>query len=381
MTIKHKPIGIHTLEEWNEIIEDCEKSGLSKDAYCKEKKISKATFYKWKSRVDLSFRKESYMKTFQEWESIIEDWKKSGLHKNAYCKEKNIEYFAFYAWERKINPSLSPKQIENLKKWEILIEDWRKSGMDVTKYCKEKRIERDIFFKWKTKISPSLKQENHLREKWQSILEDWKKSGLKRWHYCKEKKVLMSSFLRWEKKLDPSYKPNKVRVLEKWTEIIEDWKKSGLNRNAYCIQNDLTTSFYQWEKKINPSVSRKPKHIVVLEKWTEIIEDWKKSGLKGYVYCKKSGVPITSFYKWEKKLNPSRHSQPTSGPIRKAQPKTELSLQDLFAPFAFGSTLLNNPSSANPKIEVILSQGHRLSLEGTFDWEKLTAWLTPLLTR
>ena len=380
MEIKHKTTGNHTLEEWNKIIEDWEKSGLSKGTYCKEKKIKPPTFYYWKNKVDLTFRKESYMETFKEWELIIEDWKKSGLHKNAYCKEKNIQYGAFYAWEKKVDPLPSAKQIKLFKEWEIIVEDWLKSGVSIPVYCKEKKINSVSFYIWKNKVRPSLGKGSYLRavEKWAPIIEDWKKSGLGRGNYCKEKNLRSSLFYMWEKRLDPSYKPKEVRLLEKQKAIVEDWEKSGLSRHAYCIQNGLTaSSLYQWERKINPSVSKKTSHMVALEKWTPIIEDWKKSDLNVYVYCKKNGLPLSSLYTWRKKLNPSEHSQPSSDPIREAQPNPEVSLQDFFVPFSLSS----GPSSTNPKIEIVLPQGHRLSVEGHFDWEELTAWLTPLLTR
>ncbi len=387
MVTTPKTTSLHTLEEWKEIIEDWEKSGLTKHAYYKEKKIGRDTFYKWKRRVDLSFHKESYMKTFEEWESIIEDWQKSGLDKNAYCKKNNIEYFSFYAWEKKVNPSPSQKQLECLKKWEEIIEDWRKSNLRISDYCKKKKIKSKAFYTWKSKVSPSLHNESYLRvlKKWTPIIEDWQKSGLNRGAYCKEKKLTSSLFYMWEKRLNSSYKPTQERRLEKWTPIIEDWKKSGLNRSTYCIQNELTDSFYRWENLLNPSVSRKTTHQVALETWTPIIEDWKQSGLNRYVYCKKKRLANSCFYKWEKKLNPSRSSQPLSIPIEETQVETQVipepSLKDLFIPFGFLSSLSNNPAPTHPKIEVILAQGHRLSLEGSFDWEKLTSWLTPLLRK
>ncbi|MBA3814709.1 MAG: hypothetical protein H0X26_09585 [Alphaproteobacteria bacterium] len=36
--------------------------------------------------------------------------------------------------------------------------------------------------------------------------------------------------------------------------------------------------------------------------------------------------------------------------------------------------------ASNQKIEITFAQGHRLCLEGSFDWNELRTWLTPLLT-
>ena len=36
---------------------------------------------------------------------------------------------------------------------------------------------------------------------------------------------------------------------------------------------------------------------------------------------------------------------------------------------------------SNQKIEIVFAQGHRLCLQGSFDWEVLRSWLVPLLVR
>ncbi len=218
----------------------------------------------------------------------------------------------------------------------------------------------------------------HTLEEWKEIVEDWRKSGLNRKTYCKAKNLNDSSLYTWEKRFNPSRKPRQMETLEKWTPIVEDWKKSGLSRNAYRIQNELPGSFYEWERKLNPSVLRKTSHLIALEKWTPIIEDWKKSGLNRYVYCTKKRLTSSCFYKWEKKLNP-RSFQSLSDPIKKTEIKSDPPLKDFFVPFPLTSTSSKDSGSLNPKIEIMLSQGHHLYLEGIFDWEKLASWLTPLL--
>ena len=272
-----------------------------------------------------------------------------------------------------------PKGLHTLEKWKEIVEDWKKSGLNRKTYCKGKKLNASTFYRWEKRLNPSHKPHpEKTLEKWNLIVEDWQKSGLNRSTYCKEKKLHPPSFYRWEKRFNPSRKPHQVEMVEKWTPIVEDWKKSGLSRQAYCIQNELTNSFYQWEKKLNPSVSRKTSHLIALEKWPPIIEDWKKSGLNRYVYCTKKGLTYSCFYKWEKKLNP-RSSQSLSDPIKKTEIKSDPPLKDFFVPFPLTSTSSKDSGSLNPKIEIVLSQGHHLYLEGIFDWEKLASWLTPLL--
>ena len=36
------------------------------------------------------------------WESVITDWKTSGLKQNAYCRSKSISYSAFKAWRYRL---------------------------------------------------------------------------------------------------------------------------------------------------------------------------------------------------------------------------------------------------------------------------------------
>jgi hypothetical protein len=54
--------------------------------------------------------------------------------------------------------------------------------------------------------------------------------------------------------------------------------------------------------------------------------------------------------------------------------------QEHFVPLSLNPTAPNDPSSSNQKIEVVFAQGHRISLQGSFDLELLGSWLTPLLT-
>ena len=56
----------------------------------------------------------------------------------------------------------------------------------------------------------------------------------------------------------------------------------------------------------------------------------------------------------------------------------EIPLQE---PFIFPQSFPPIDSCAsNQKIEIVFAQGHRLCLQGSFDWEELRSWLVPLLT-
>lgn len=215
-------------------------------------------------------------------------------------------------------------------------------------------------------------------EEWEIILEDREKSGLSIPQYCKQKRLAEKTFYTWKNKLNGNPYPHisLQGISDKWKELIDDWKKSGLSKRDYCKGKELFIErFSQWERRFYPPLQEK----TALEKWTEIIEDWKKSGLEKAVYCRKKKLNHRPFYEWEKKINSSKPSQLLSDLIREPQSQFEVPLNGSSIPPGLNLTT-SKSASTNPKIEVILSQGDRFSLEGPFDWEKLSSWLTPLLT-
>jgi hypothetical protein len=215
-------------------------------------------------------------------------------------------------------------------------------------------------------------------EMWEELIEEWEKSGLQKIVYCKEKNISKTNFRFWMQRLRSSLIGKQSRdAIKKWEAIIEDWKKSGLNKHAYCLQNELSHSFYRWEKKLNPSAPREDLHMVAVKKWTEIIEDWEKSACSAYVYCKKKGLIVTAFYYWRRRLNPFEYSR-----RKKERPiPYEPTLQELLMPATLSRPLSIKDSSPPQRLEITLSQGHSLTLEGYFDQRQLTSILTPLLKR
>ena len=103
-------------------------------------------------------------------------------------------------------------------------------------------------------------------------------------------------------------------------------------------------------------------------------------GLEKAAYCRKKKLIPSSFYAWEEKINSSDPSQPFPDLTKESLPQFEGSLKNSFIPLDLSPVIPRSSPSTNSKIEVMFPQGHRLSLEGSYDWEKLTAWLTPLLT-
>ena len=210
-------------------------------------------------------------------------------------------------------------------------------------------------------------------EMWKEIIEEWEHSNLQKKIFCKKKSISQTNFRFWMKRLRPSLIGRQSRdTVNKWEAIIEDWKKSGLSRNAYCLQHKHTTSsLYNWERKLNSLTSRETATMSAVKRWGAIIEDWKKSNCLGYIYCKKKGITATNFYYWRHRLYPTEYSY-----RKKERPAPyELTAQDLLMPAALSRPL----SSGNPpsqRVEVTLSQGHFLTLEGYVDRGKLISFLT-----
>jgi len=173
-------------------------------------------------------------------------------------------------------------------------------------------------------------------------------------------------------------KTSRYYTLKDWKKIIKCWKKSGLSIRSYCKQKGLKySSFAYWKKRVESpkSANISKRTAYPLEKWKEIIEDWQKSGYSQHAYCLRKKICLTTFCIWYKKVTSPQASDLT-------QDLGLSSLKDFFVPLTVTSSeACLDFSSSIQKMEVIFAGGHRLSLQGPFDWEELNSWLTPLLTQ
>lgn len=373
-----------TSEEWKEVIKDWEKSGLSKKAYCVEKQMNAANFHVWVKRLYPSLVNEHFREISRKWESILTDWEKSGLGTYTYCNVKNIEPRTFYRWKNRLRPfSGKARWVRALQQWEPLIDEWEKSGLSEATFCKEKKLKNPQFYGWVKRLRPSLYTTNSEKfiKKWEPIIEDWKKSGLNRYVYCREKGLKWNTFCKWEKRINPSHKSHSEETHAKWSAIIEDWKKSGISPNPYILKNELTCSFYFWKKRLHPFSIDQSIHQTTLKKWTKIIEDWKQSGWNRSIYCKKKGIEFSRFYRWEKRLNPEKTPQRLSKRKKEPHIVSEVSMKNPLVPSPLSFLFSNRLSFLPLKVELILAQGHHLTLEGNIDEGQLGCFVAPLLKR
>lgn len=216
-------------------------------------------------------------------------------------------------------------------------------------------------------------------EEWKKIFEDWEKSGLSKAVYCQMRDIPYHNFIRWQNKIYPSTSLSHGELRERWNQLIKNWEKSGLSKHAYCQSKGLNSHmFYLREKELNSHLSRKTSHMEAVERWTPIVEDWKRSGLNKFAYCKKYGLASSSFHKWTTILASSEPSQSQINLMK--EPPIEISSQTQIGSHCRSSGITNEASPANQRIQVTFAHGQYFRLKGPFDWPKLMAWLTPLLT-
>ena len=357
--------------------------------------------------------------TPEQWKEIFDDWQESGLSRNAYCEQKDIGFTAFYHWSQKLmNPKHSHEisySLYTLEQWKEFFEDWQKSGLSREAYSRQKGLAYATFQHWAQKFKDpeffhnalKLAKGSRLRrynlEQQKKFVDDWKKSGLSTDDYSREKNLARTTFYNWVQKFkDPEFYERAHKLaqtpaprhytLEQQKEYLDDWKKSGLSRDAYCRKKDLAfTTFHTWIQKFkNPEFFEEALKLgqapaprrCTLEEQKEYVEGWGKSGLSKETYCRKNNLSSSTFYYWEQKFSRLQSSSPVSKELQKKE--SALSFQERFIPVTLkpaAVTAAAPVSSANQKVEVVLSQGHRLSLEGSFEWEALAPLLTALLTK
>ncbi len=51
----------------------------------------------------------------EHWQSIIEDWRQSGLSQTEYCRQHHIKAQQFYSWKSRLKKKLAPSEPEKGK--------------------------------------------------------------------------------------------------------------------------------------------------------------------------------------------------------------------------------------------------------------------------
>ena len=156
-----RPRRFYTPEQGKEFIDNWQNSGLSQTAFCQQHELTPSAFDRWRTKITrlesgLSFPKTTPITfayssllvtgkseliaekkhrspryyTLAQWKEIIDDWKKSGLSRGAYCRHKDLAPTTFFNWSKKFeDPALA--KIASLQErphyapnqWKELIEE------------------------------------------------------------------------------------------------------------------------------------------------------------------------------------------------------------------------------------------------------------------
>lgn len=155
MVIKKKSKRSPTPEEWKERIEDWKKSGLQKTIYCRKKEIDYSCFLKWEKRLDPLW-KSHREKALETQKAIVEEWEKTNLSITDYCKEKKIKRDAFYDWRKRVSSAFKEEaSLRTLTRWTHFMEEWRMSGLSRNAYCKKKGLCNSSFYRWERRLKAS----------------------------------------------------------------------------------------------------------------------------------------------------------------------------------------------------------------------------------
>lgn len=196
-----------------------------------------------------------------------------------------------------------------------------------------------------------------------------------------------------------SFNPSPGYTRDQWKAFIDEWEQSGLSKIEFCNLKNLTpSSFYKWFSKfkndeflqdefgiqVNKAKSskkrkkhKKARHYTP-EQWKKFIEEWRQSGIALKPFCRQKGLTYSVFYRWKQTLESSGEIKQQNTMVQQDVPEKP-SIQDRFIPVTMPSSSF--PNSSPPKMEIVLSNGHRLYLQGAFDWQALSTWLNPLLVR
>ncbi|MCI5055336.1 MAG: transposase [Flavobacteriales bacterium] len=138
---KYKKPCYYTAAQWKEFIDDWKQSGLSQEKYCRQKGLTYSAFFNWSKKLEdpevakLASLQDRTRYTFEQWKGFVEEWKKSGLSRKAYCRQKGLTSSALFNWSKKLeNPEVA--KIANLQEcthydpnqWKELVEDWKQSA-------------------------------------------------------------------------------------------------------------------------------------------------------------------------------------------------------------------------------------------------------------
>ncbi len=153
---------VYTFAQWQEIIEEFTRSGLSQTQFCKQKELTHSTFHNWRKKLlsPNSYQPKTHRTySFEEWKELIAAWEKGDLSKPEFCEQHGTTLSAFYYWESivKIPNSLQSQErgrrMYTLEEQKSHVDDWRKSGLSKRDYSVQKNLVASTLEKWIRKFN------------------------------------------------------------------------------------------------------------------------------------------------------------------------------------------------------------------------------------
>ena len=89
---------------------------------------------------------------------------------------------------------------------------------------------------------------------------------------------------------------------------------------------------------------------------------------------------MTSKDQLDSQISSSSFNHPEQASYPTLQEELSL-LSETASPTSVTTSISPTASITNQKVEITFANGHRFCLEGSFDWEIVSTWLTPLLTQ
>ena len=89
--------------EYEAIIENCRRSGLTIRAYCEREGISPETFHTWVRRSRKRHGITDERKTYAQYRAVVIAGKTCGKPAKEWCAEQGINYGTYCNWSKKVN--------------------------------------------------------------------------------------------------------------------------------------------------------------------------------------------------------------------------------------------------------------------------------------
>ena len=101
-------------KEYEAIVEDCRKSGMTILEYSERIGVSVHTLHTWIRRTRKRQGVRDDRKTYGEYRAIVMECKRSGEPAKTWCEEKGIRYTTYCGWAKKVYRKEGRENVEKM---------------------------------------------------------------------------------------------------------------------------------------------------------------------------------------------------------------------------------------------------------------------------